>query len=557
MDFMKRVAIVLLGILLLIYGCGKADIGKEKTAEERLAEGNYADTTTDHMAPSDYSSLNQSIDILLQMGGMIGDRHYDELEASANRLERQGIDVFELREKLAKLKVAPRVGEGAAGKYEETERKIKDLENEFAIISQNNWQVSPEGYASIKEKLGELEGINDDRIKNLRAEFSKLEVGGLDKEQKAENAAQASPGFKMGLLAPRGCEGNGSFLLGASPIALEDLQKILPMGMMSTQHITPTDHQYFHTIGFAGPGKEDTEDLYRFKIYAPADGEIVDIGTIYGREDYRITIAHTCTFYTIFIHIDKLADKLVAIIEKNGTIPEHSWERIPVKEGELIGTIGTGKFDFSVVDENVTLSGFARKQTYDDKEKGEVWKTHTVDTFDYYKEPIRSKLLEKNLRKVPPFGGKIDYDIDGKLVGNWFVEGTGGYKGLGNWDYWVTHLSIVYDALDPGQIVVSIGEFEGRGQQFGVKGNSPNPSDTGVGSGIVKYELVPYDYYSGNEKWDGVNYVENIKARNTDEVRGTALFEMIGDRRLRAEFFPKKKASEVNGFTGNAVVYER
>ena len=117
-------------------------------------------------------------------------------------------------------------------------------------------------------------------------------------------------------------------------------------------------------------------------------------------------------------------------------------------------------------------------------------------------------------------------------------------------------MSIVYDGLDPEQIVISIGEFEGRGQQFGVKGNAPNPKDVGIGT-LVKYELVPYDYYSGNAKWDGINYAENIKARNTDEVRGTALFELTEARKLKAEFFPKKSANEVSGFTGNAKVYER
>lgn len=374
--------------------------------------------------------------------------------------------------------------------------------------------------------------------------------------QPSETKPQTSPGFKMGLLAPRGCEGNGSFLLGTSPIALKDLQKILPMGVMSSEHITPTDHQYFHTVGFSGP-KDDTENLDRFKIYAPADGEIVSVGTLYGRNDYRIVIAHTCTFYTIFIHIDKLSEKVINAISENGVVPEQSWNRIPVKEGKVIGTIGIGKFDFSVVDETVTLKGFARRETYDDNQKGEVWKTHTVDTFDYYKEPVKSELLKKNTRKVPPFGGKIDYDIDGKIVGNWFVEDTGGYRGLGNWNYWLTHLSIVYDAFDTNQIVISIGEFEGRGQQFGVKGNAPNPATIGVESGIVKYELFPYDYYSGNVKWDGINYVEDIKAVNTNDVRGIALFELIEARRLKAEFFPGKSAAQVNGFTGNAKVYER
>ncbi len=48
----------------------------------------------------------------------------------------------------------------------------------------------------------------------------------------------------------------------------------------------------------------------------------------------------------------------------------------------------------------------------------------TVDTFDYFDEPVKSQLLAKSLRIALPVGGKIDYDIDGKLIGNWFREGS-------------------------------------------------------------------------------------------------------------------------------------
>ncbi|MBI1935469.1 hypothetical protein HYS31_03430 [Candidatus Woesearchaeota archaeon] len=501
---MKKEAALLLGILLIVYGCAQdGTTSKEKTAEERLSEGDYDDITTDHMVPGEYGLLEQNIDILLQAGNMIGDRHYDELEASVNRLERQGVDVSELREKLARLIVAPGNGE---------------------------------------------EKAYDEHDENIAPNMEQEEFG---HEPAFENGGQASSqNFKIGLLSPRGCEGNGSFMLGTSPIALEDLQKILPMGIMSSVHITPTDHQYFHTMGYFGPG-EDTQNLDRFRIYAPGDGYIVDIekGT-----DHRIVIEHSCTFYTIFIHVDRLSDKVKSYVDfRPDTLREHAWPRIPVKEGEVIGTIGIGKFDFSVVDASVSLKGFVKPESYE----GEVWKIHTVDTFDYFKEPVKSELLKKNLRKIAPYGGKIDYDIDGKLVGSWFLENTNGYRGLGNENYWTTHLSIVYDGLDPNNIIVSIGDFGGRSGQFGVSGNAPNPKDIGVESKVVKYELVPYDYYSGNEKWSGINYAENIKAKNTDDVRGTALFELAEERKLKAEFFVGKKANEVSGFTGNAKVYER
>src|SRR3989338_1092015 len=158
----KMLLFSLLLFSLIVFGCSQADSAKVKTAEERLAEGDYSDTQTDHMVPINYSQVEQSIDFLLQAGNMIGDRHYDELEASVNKLERQGADVSGLREKLAKLAVAPRQGrENAEDGL--IEKEIKDLENQFAIIKQNSWQASPEGYAEIKKKLDGLEGIDNGR----------------------------------------------------------------------------------------------------------------------------------------------------------------------------------------------------------------------------------------------------------------------------------------------------------------------------------------------------------------------------------------------------------
>ena len=77
------------------------------TAEERLAKIEYIGDKTDFMVPPDYVSLEKNIDILLGMGGRIGPKHYDELEAAVDRLERQGQDVSVLRNKLTQLDVAP------------------------------------------------------------------------------------------------------------------------------------------------------------------------------------------------------------------------------------------------------------------------------------------------------------------------------------------------------------------------------------------------------------------------------------------------------------------
>jgi hypothetical protein len=78
-------------------------------------------------------------------------------------------------------------------------------------------------------------------------------------------------------------------------------------------------------------------------------------------------------------------------------------------------------------------------------------------------EPLRTKLLSFNPRKAKPLGGRIDHDIDGKLVGNWYREATGGYAGLNRrWDYWVGHLTFAYHHVDPSQVIISIGDVDGK-----------------------------------------------------------------------------------------------
>jgi hypothetical protein len=269
-------------------------------------------------------------------------------------------------------------------------------------------------------------------------------------------------------------------------------------------------------------------------------------------EDYRIVIEHTCTISSIYIHVGILSEKLKSsAVWRN----DYSSARIPVKAGELIGYYEKN-VDYNLVDTEITLKGFVVPEHYE----GESWKIHVPNTYEYFNEPVRSKLLEKSVRTVEPIAGKIDYDIDGRLVGNWFVEGTGGYGGGGlRPDYWTTHLSFVYDGFDPSLLIVSIGDFNGEPKQFAVRGNSPDPAEISTASGLIKYELLSeFDYMTkeGNS-WDRASPAKISKAVGKGSVAGIALVQMISDRKVKFEAFPGRTASEVSGFTSNAKVYER
>ncbi len=323
-------------------------------------------------------------------------------------------------------------------------------------------------------------------------------------------------------------------------------------------HVTPIDHQYYYPNNWV----PDPNSANLKEVLAPGDGIITSIQSMpvffshksndSNLGDYRIILAHTCTFYTIYIHIYQLSPKLK---EALGDIDPSENKRvsIPVSAGEVIGRANS--FDFSVHNEDVTLKGFIVPAHYE----REPWKIHTVDPFDYFVEPLRTQLLKFDLRQAEPRGGKIDYDIDGKLIGNWFKENTNGYQGIKQPDYWVTHLAIAPEALDPKQIILSLGDFQGEPKQFSVKGNSPDPKDVDLSFGLVKYELVDTQYILGDSKefWNRVSYADNIKASGGDLVHGVVLLQLIEDRKLKVEIFPKKTKVDVSNFTDKAIIYER
>ena len=329
-----------------------------------------------------------------------------------------------------------------------------------------------------------------------------------------------------------------------APVNLEETELFLPLGLMSGGHVTPIDHHYFQNFA----NQEDD-----IEVYSPGDGIVTEIQHMGGApagKDYRVVIQHTCTVSTTFIHIQTLADKLKAVAPEN-----YAGVNIPVEAGEVIGWYRTN-VDFNVVDTDVMLSGFIVPEHYD----GEPWKIHVPDTYEYFNEPIKSRLAAKSVRTIEPIAGKIDYDIDGRLVGNWFEEGSDGYTGDGSRgaDYHKTHLSFAYDFMDPSLIIISMGDFNGKPNQYAAKGNSPDPAAISIGDGIVKYELVSWGYTTdkGNE-WDKSKLAKVIKATAGTHVDGTVLVQMLEGRKIKFEAFPGKTALQVSGFTNNAKIYER
>jgi len=338
-----------------------------------------------------------------------------------------------------------------------------------------------------------------------------------------------------------------------APFDLNNVVFIEPLGAMIGNHVTPIDHQYYMALDHM----LQDQAVIMVDVYSPASGTVTQIQHMTSLpgddtaviDDYRIGIEHTSTISSIYIHLDTLSAKIAAVAPPPG---EYASVSVAVGAGETIGYY-SGTIDYNVVDENIVLTGFVNPDSY----QAESWKIHTPDPFDYFNEPIKSQLIEKCLRTAQPVGGKIDYDIDGRLIGSWFKENTNGYAGLDPANYWVGHLSVVYHNVDPEHIIVSLGSYNNQPRQFGVKNNSPDPADVSVDTGQVLYELVDYDYYDGDVRWDRESLVKGLKLRNSDFVQGVVLFQLLEDRRLKVEIFPYMTAAGVGTFTQNAMIYVR
>lgn len=320
-------------------------------------------------------------------------------------------------------------------------------------------------------------------------------------------------------------------------------------------HVTPIDHMYFAPTNM--PGVRDEYD-----VFAIADGQIVDIGTRPSpyppgstpeSVEYRIWIDHTCTFHSYLDLVTSLSPRVLAWFEK---APPR--DKLRIHAGELLGKIGGQTLDFGVYNDEVILPGLLVPAHYE----RENWKIHTDDPFLYFTEPVRSQLLAKAARVVEPRAGKIDHDRDGTAMGNWFEVGTNGYGGVNKTAYWSGHLALVPDAYFPDHYLASIGNYSDQARQFAIKNNGPSFANVTESSGLVKYDLVMWDYYDQDNPSAG-NFHAFPKpiARpgwtNGVDVSGALLIQLTGPRTLKVETFPGQEAADVAGFTANAKEYER
>lgn len=362
------------------------------------------------------------------------------------------------------------------------------------------------------------------------------------------------------------CTGTGTVPLVSPPMKATDIGTIQPMGLMVDGHVTPVDHEYYYGKDFTSK-KRDTAE-----VLAPADGVITEIThrgdkmdtpigavDVPSSDEYRFVISYSCTFFSYVDLVTSLDDTVKSKLPASWNSNSNSGVNIPVKAGQVIGRVGGQSLDFAVWDLTKSLPGLLVPAAYNN---AEPWKIHTVRPLEYFTADVKTIVLPFYERSVEPLDGKIDYDVDGKLIGTWFQQGTNGYIGSTSpgmvTGYWSGHLSIAANYIDPTAFEFSIGNYPGGAAQFIAKRSSTDPATVGVATGLVKYELGGIDYITpAGAFWRFEKVVPGIKVVDPKTVVATVLVQLMDTRLLKVEVFPRKTATQVTAFDASAVLYTR
>ena len=354
------------------------------------------------------------------------------------------------------------------------------------------------------------------------------------------------------------CTGSGPVMFTNSPMRIEDIKNLTPYGQVVGGHVTPIDHMYFEP-----KDRSLGRDVY--EVRAIQDAIIFDLSSRDFNEanetklrEFRVDMAHTCTFSSYLDLLTSLTPELEKEWAKSEGGRTGPWKGISVKAGQLIGYIGAQTLDFGVYDYGIELPGFINPSAYAMREP---WKIHTVDPFQYFPTEIREALLKKMIRDAEPRAGKIDYDVDGTISGNWFQQGTDWYNGIDQRKYWDGHLSVAPHEIDPTLWRIGVGSLDTEDNNFIIFGDQ-TPLEVNVNLEPVTYELRRYWVNipaKPDKRWWQEPYDETdvYGVYIAPETVGYVLIALEDERLLRAEVFLGKAKEEILGFTSDARLYER
>lgn len=301
-------------------------------------------------------------------------------------------------------------------------------------------------------------------------------------------------------------------VLTVCPVAIEKITDLEPLGAMNPSgHTFPTDHVYFYTSWTYGQQPIYPAEI--LPVYAPGSGEVTWILQVNGPHgDAKILIRMNKWVSYYLDHV--VLDSTIAVGSK-------------ITAGQVIGISKGIAIDLGITNEQVVLSGFVNSQRYE----GQT--LHTDSPYKYFAEPLRSQLYALVRRNAPDKDGKIDYDIKGKLIGNWFHESVPVAESMMP-PSWPKNLAFCPDSNDPLEMRISIGGTISSPGKFKPSPEDPAFDQLSPASGLVVYHL---------------NYTEW-------GYFGIMLCQLTDDTHLKVEVFPNVVDSSLQ-FTANAMIYTR
>ena len=292
-----------------------------------------------------------------------------------------------------------------------------------------------------------------------------------------------------------------------SPIEKSKIDFILSLGWIQPSgHTIPTDHIYFWF-------DQESADA-RLPVYAPGGGLINQIllVPVLDIPECKVWIKMNDGFMYYLDHI-VLHDSL-----KEGAT---------IKAGQDIGTTGLGRsIDLGAIDYSIDVD-FANPARYNDET------LHCGKPLAYYADSLKSFMYALVDREGEDKDGRVCVDVDGKLVGNWFLDGENFYTdGPNGWD---KELSFAFDIQHPDRVLVSIGGTVGLTGKWAIPDDAPRPEDVSVSTEKVAYRLM---------------YMEGATQA------GLMIVQMIDSNHIKIEVFPDSQATDAD-FDSNAKVYAR
>lgn len=296
-------------------------------------------------------------------------------------------------------------------------------------------------------------------------------------------------------------------VMTVSPIPLASIASIIPLGNLNAPiHVYPTDHMYILPMNPTAGANT---------VVAAAAGKILQLYQPSGA-DWKVLIKLDTSFYYYYDHITPEAGLAVGQ---------------PITAGQTVGTNSgqAAAVDFGVYNfNNPPLTGILNACSLEASGQAD-------SPLKYFSGTLQSSLYAKvNTSGAATKDGKIDYDQDGKLVGNWVLTG---HKPVESPDY---QLAFTHNVLTHA-LRVSMGKQLGGGGTFGIQSGAADFATITTASGQVNYQL--FSTGSGDSSQPSTTQF------------GVLAVQMLANSQVKVEVFPG--AGTIGVFDGGAVTYVR